>query len=126
MDAPTLLKRVAPFQSYINRFPLEYGNIFLEVFSDVEVIFTVIIIMILAKLVDRIYKRIDLEHYSPIWEYFAKALLYGMITVFTMFYGKDSLNDVTPLEWAIISVSFLELCCFWKEKYRCLYYSILN
>ena len=90
MDAPTLLKRVAPFQSYINRFPLEYGNLFLEVFSDVEVIFTVIIIMIIAKLVDRIYKRIDLEHYSPIWEYFAKALLYGMITVFTMFYGKDS------------------------------------
>ena len=97
MDAPTLLKRVAPFQSYINRFPLEYGNIFLEVFSDMEVIFTVIIIMIIAKLVDRIYKRIDLEHYSPIWEYFAKALLYGMITVFTIFYGKDSLNGVTPL-----------------------------
>ena len=108
MDAPTLLKRVAPFQSYINRFPLGYGNIFLEVFSDMEVIFTVIIIMIIAKLVDRIYKTIDLEHYSPIWEYFAKALLYGMITVFTMFYGKDSLNDVTPLEWAIISVSAIE------------------
>ena len=65
-------------------------EIFLEVFSDMEVIFTVIIIMIIAKLVDKIYKRIDLDHYSPIWEYFAKALLYGMITVFTMFYGKDS------------------------------------
>lgn len=73
-----------------------------------EVIFTVIIIFIIAVTIDKIYKRIDIERYSPIWEYFAKAFLYGMITVFTMFYGKDSLNDVTPLEWAIISVSAIE------------------
>ena len=89
-------------------FALEYGRIFMEVFLHMEIIFTVIIIMIIAKLVDKIYKSINLDHYSPIWEYFAKALLYGMITVFTMFYGKDSLNDVTPLEWAIISVSAIE------------------
>ncbi len=28
--------------------------------------------------------------------------------IFTLLYGKESLNDVSPLEWAIIAVSAIE------------------
>lgn len=59
-------------------------------------------------LIDKLYKKINLDTYSPIWEYYFKALLYGVILVFTLLYGKDSLKDVSPLEWAIIAVSAIE------------------
>ena len=73
-----------------------------------EFIFTIVLILGIVLLVDKIYARVNLDKYSPIWEYFTKAFLYGLITVFTLFYGKDSLNDVSPLEWAIIAVSAIE------------------
>ena len=73
-----------------------------------ELIFTIVIILGIALVLDKIYVRINLDNYSPIWEYFTKAFLYGLITVFTLFYGKESLNDVSPLEWAIIAVSTIE------------------
>lgn len=73
-----------------------------------ELIFTIVLILVIAFLIDKIYARVNLDYYSPIWEYFSKALLYGFITVVTLFYGKESLNDVSPLEWAIIAVSAIE------------------
>jgi len=71
-------------------------------------IITVIIILGLVISIDKIYGKINLENYSPIWEYFFKALLYGFIASVTLFYGKESLRDVNPLEWAIIAVSVIE------------------
>lgn len=73
-----------------------------------ELIVTVVIIFILVILIDKIYSKINLEKYSPIWEYFLKALLYGFIASVTVFYGKESLNDVSMLEWAIVAVSLIE------------------
>jgi hypothetical protein len=73
-----------------------------------ELIFILVLILGITLLVDKIYARVNLDNYSPIWEYFAKAFLYGLITVFTLFYGKESLNDVSLLEWAIIAVSAIE------------------
>ena len=73
-----------------------------------ELIVTVVIILILVILIDKIYSKINLEKYSPIWEYFLKALLYGFIASVTVFYGKESLNDVSMLEWAIVAVSLIE------------------
>lgn len=58
--------------------------------------------------VDILYKNIDITHYSPRWEYFLKAFLYGLITVFTMIYGKNTLADLSPVEWAIVAVSAIE------------------
>lgn len=71
-------------------------------------IFTIVLILGIVWLIDKIYTRVNLDNYSPIWEYFSKAFLYGFITVFTLFYGKESLNDVSPLEWAVIAVSAIE------------------
>lgn len=70
----------------------------------------VILLFILgvAFLIDKVYKRVNLESYSPIWEYFFKAFLYGLIMVFTLLYGKESLSDVSVLEWAIVAVSAIE------------------
>ena len=73
-----------------------------------EIIITVIIILGIVFLIDKIYGKIDMENYSPIWEYFSKALLYGFIASITLFYGKASLRDVNALEWAIIAVSAIE------------------
>ena len=73
-----------------------------------ELIFTTVLILGIVLLIDKIYSRVNLDNYSPIWEYFFKAFLYGFITVFTLFYGKESLNDVSPLEWAVIAVSAIE------------------
>ncbi|MFJ8515056.1 hypothetical protein [Lysinibacillus xylanilyticus] len=73
-----------------------------------EVIITVVIILGMAFLIDKIYGKINMENYSPIWEYFSKALLYGFIASVTLFYGKESLRDVNALEWAIIAVSAIE------------------
>ncbi|MEQ6353436.1 hypothetical protein ABNX05_02270 [Lysinibacillus sp. M3] len=73
-----------------------------------EMIITVIIILGIVILIDKIYKKINLENYSPVWEYFSKAILYGFIASITLFYGKESLRDVNPLEWAIIAVSAIE------------------
>ena len=77
-------------------------------FVTMDLIFTIVLILGIALLVDKIYARVNLDNYSPIWEYFTKAFLYGLIAVFTLFYGKESLNDVSPLEWAIIAVSAIE------------------
>ena len=74
----------------------------------IEIIVTVVIIIGIATLIDKIYARVHLEHYSPIWEYFSKSFLYGFIAIFTLYYGKESLNDVSPLEWAIVAVSAIE------------------
>jgi hypothetical protein len=74
----------------------------------VEIIFTLVIILGIATLIDKIYANVHLENYSPLWEYFSKALLYGIISMFTLYYGKESFNDVSPLEWAIIAVSIIE------------------
>lgn len=73
-----------------------------------EAIFIIVGILGLIMLIDEIYVRVDLEKYSPIWEYFFEALLYGVIVVFTLLYGKESLHDVSPLEWAIVAVSAIE------------------
>ncbi|WP_042478814.1 hypothetical protein [Bacillus ndiopicus] len=73
-----------------------------------EIIITVIIILGIVFLIDKIYGKINLENYSPMWEYFSKALLYGFIASITLFYGKESLRDVNALEWAIVSVSVIE------------------
>lgn len=45
------------------------------------IIITVIIILGIAFLIDKIYGKIDMDNYSPIWEYFSKALLYGFMLV---------------------------------------------
>jgi len=73
-----------------------------------EFTYTMIIILVVAFLIDKIYERVNIDNYSPIWEYFIKAFLYGFIMVLTLFYGKETPNDVTPLEWAIIAVSVIE------------------
>jgi hypothetical protein len=73
-----------------------------------ELIYSLVLVLAIALIVDKLYARVNLDNYSPIWEYFSKAFLYGLITVFTLFYGKESLNDVSPIEWAIIAVSAIE------------------
>lgn len=73
-----------------------------------EFIITVVIILGMVIVIDKIYEKINIENYSPIWEYFSKAILYGFIASVTLFYGKESLRDVNPLEWAIIAVSAIE------------------
>ena len=73
-----------------------------------EFIITVVIILGMVIVIDKIYEKINIENYSPIWEYFSKAILYGFIASVTLFYGKESLRDVNPLEWAIIAVSVIE------------------
>ncbi|MFF2795744.1 hypothetical protein [Lysinibacillus xylanilyticus] len=73
-----------------------------------EIIITVVIILGMVILIDKIYGKINIENYSPIWEYFSKALLYGFIASITLFYEKESLRDVNALEWAIIAVSIIE------------------
>jgi len=73
-----------------------------------EIIITVVLILGIVYFIDKIYDRINLHNYSPIWEYFAKAFLYGFITTITLFYGKESLREVSMLEWAIIAVSAIE------------------
>ena len=73
-----------------------------------EIVITVVIILGMAFLIDKIYGKINMENYSPIWEYFSKALLYGFIASVTLFYEKDSLRDVNTLEWAIVAVSIIE------------------
>lgn len=77
-----------------------------------EIITTIVInfllVTLIVTLIDKIYSKIDLEHYSPKWEYFLKAVLYGFIASVTLFYGKESLNDVSMLEWAIVAVSAIE------------------
>jgi len=73
-----------------------------------EFIITVVIILGMVIVIDKIYEKINIENYSPIWEYFSKAILYGFIASVTLFYGKGSLRDVNALEWAIIAVSAIE------------------
>ena len=73
-----------------------------------NLIVTLVIILTVVLLIDKIYGKVKLENYSPRWEYFFKAMLYGFITVITLLYGKDSFKEVTLLEWAIIAVSFIE------------------
>lgn len=73
-----------------------------------EIILTIIIILGIVSLVNKVYGRINIDNYSPIWEYFFKAFLYGFIATVTMFYGKDSLSDINALEFAIIAVSAIE------------------
>ena len=75
---------------------------------NVEVLATIIIILAIVYFIDKFYKKVDLEAYSPVWEYFLKATLYGFITIITLFYRKDSFTDVTILEWAIVAVSLIE------------------
>lgn len=73
-----------------------------------EFIITIVIILGMVTVIDKIYGKINIENYSPIWEYFSKAILYGFIASVTLFYGKESLRDVNALEWAIIAVSAIE------------------
>lgn len=73
-----------------------------------EFIITIVIILGMVIVIDKIYGKINIENYSPIWEYFSKAILYGFIASVTLFYGKDSIRDVNTLEWAIIAVSVIE------------------
>lgn len=73
-----------------------------------EFIITIVIILGMVIVIDKIYGKINIENYSPIWEYFSKAILYGFIASVTLFYGKESLIDVNALEWAIIAVSAIE------------------
>lgn len=69
-----------------------------------EIVITVVIILGMVFLIDKIYGKISIENYSPIWEYFSKALLYGFIASVTLFYEKESIRDINALEWAIIAV----------------------
>ena len=73
-----------------------------------ELIITLVLVLAIISIVDKLYVRVNLDNYSPVWEYFTKAFLYSIITVFTLFYGKESFQDVTPVEWAIIAVSAIE------------------
>lgn len=73
-----------------------------------ELIITVVIVLFIVILIDKVFSKINLDQYSPKWEYFLKALLYGFIASVTVFYGKESLNDVSMLEWAIVAVSLIE------------------
>ena len=74
----------------------------------IEFLTTLVVILGVAFFIDKIYDRINLSNYSPLWEYFSKAFLYGFIAIVTLFYGKESLSDVSTLEWAIIAVSAIE------------------
>lgn len=65
-------------------------------------------LLLVGYLADKIYKNINLDNYSPKWEYFCKAFLYGVIMVFTLMYGKGDLGEVSPLEWTIVAVSGIE------------------
>lgn len=90
-----------------------YNEAFVKIFyggglMKTEIIITVVIILGMVILIDKIYGKINIENYSPIWEYFSKALLYGFIASITLFYEKESLRDVNALEWAIIAVSIIE------------------
>lgn len=73
-----------------------------------DIITILVLVLGVAFALDRIYAKVNIDKYSPIWEYFFKAFLYGLIMIFTLLYGKDSINDVSPLEWAIIAVSGIE------------------
>ena len=73
-----------------------------------ELITIIVVILGILFSINKIYDRISLSNYSPRWEYFCKAFLYGFITILTFFYGKESLSDISTLEWAIISVSAIE------------------
>lgn len=57
-----------------------------------------IVLLALAPLTKLIYKKIAFENYSLKWEYYAKAVLYGLIIAFTLLYGKNSISDVSPLD----------------------------
>lgn len=54
-----------------------------------EIVITVVIILGMVFLIDKIYGKINIENYSSIWEYFSKALLYGFIASVTLFYEKN-------------------------------------
>jgi len=69
-----------------------------------EIIITVVIILGMVILIDKIYGKINIENYSPIWEYFSKALLYGFIASITLFYEKESLRDVNAKEQGTILI----------------------
>ena len=77
-------------------------------FMKTELIVTLALVLGIVILIDKVYGKINLEKYSPVWEYFMKALLYGFIAIVTLFYGKESLKDVSMLEWAIVAVSAIE------------------
>lgn len=62
----------------------------------------------LAYVFEKVYRNINIEKYSPKWEYFTKAMLYGVIMVFTLFYKKATISEVSALEWAIFAVSATE------------------
>lgn len=74
-------------------------KIFMVVNFETEIIIIVVIIIGMVISIDKIYGKINIENYSPVWEYFFKALLYGFIASITLFYGKESLRDVNLLEW---------------------------
>ena len=74
----------------------------------VELVITVVIVLSIAWLIEKVYRKIDLTMYSPRWEYFFKAMLYGFIAILTLLYGKNSISDVSTLEWAIVAVSGIE------------------
>lgn len=57
-----------------------------------EFIITIVIILGMVIVIDKIYGKINIENYSPIWEYFSKAILYGFIASVTLFYGKVIVN----------------------------------
>lgn len=73
-----------------------------------DFIFLLLVLLIVLSLFTRFYKRFTLAHYSSKWEYFIKAFLYGVILVFTLWYGKDSLNEVSPFEWTLAAVAGIE------------------
>lgn len=73
-----------------------------------ELVITIVIVIGIALLIEKVYRKIDLTRYSPLWEYFFKAMLYGFIAIVTLLYGKDSISDVSTLEWAIVAVSVVE------------------
>ena len=73
-----------------------------------ELVITIGIVIGIALLIEKVYRKIDLNRYSPLWEYFFKAMLYGFIAILTLLYGKNSISDVSMLEWAIVAVSTIE------------------
>ena len=73
-----------------------------------ELVITIVIVIGIALLIEKVYRKIDLNRYSPLWEYFFKAMLYGFIAILTLLYGKNSISDVSSLEWAIVAVSGIE------------------
>lgn len=62
-----------------------------------EMIITIVIILGMVILIDKIYGEINKENYSPICEYFSKALLYKFISSVTLFYKMESLRYVNAL-----------------------------